>query len=125
MVAASSTICTHLQDMDDTAARVRDQLAEVAAKKRELTVGISAADRDVTLWDQRLQQELDMQVIHDNNLPAPIRHRSRCRCHVISMRGQTAGAVLMQASDSPQLSAQHVAAKQVSRTERAGGAEPK
>ncbi len=58
------------QDMDNTAARVRDQLAEVTAKKRETAAGMSAADRDVILWDQRLQQELDMQVLPaGSNLP--------------------------------------------------------
>ena len=60
---ALDAVCAQAQDMDDTAARVREELADVAAKKRDITAKLSAADRDVILWDQRLQQELDMQVI--------------------------------------------------------------
>ncbi len=48
--------------MEDAAARVRGQLEAAAAEKREAAAGLSAADRDVILWDQRLQQERELQV---------------------------------------------------------------
>ena len=50
------------QDMEDVAAKMQEKLAAVAMRKREALASISAADCDVFLWEQRLQQESDMQV---------------------------------------------------------------
>ena len=42
--------------------RLRGQLEAAAVERRETAAGLLAADRAVILWEQRLQQEREMQV---------------------------------------------------------------
>ena len=60
---AASFICVAgvSQDEQDATARVRGQLEAAAAERRDTAAGLLAADRDVILWEQRLQQEREMQ----------------------------------------------------------------
>ena len=68
------------QDMEDAAAKVRRQLEAAAAEKREAAAALSAADRDVILWDQRLQLEREMQVRLACLCGDLHQHTMRCTC---------------------------------------------